>query len=68
MIKYYCDFCNCDLTDSNGGSRWRLKLSNDVMNENSSMTTFDIFWIPPIEDDKDKYFCGFGCLKKWLEI
>lgn len=62
--KITCDHCNADLTFSRGGYDHCLKLSDREYGPLGNIV-LDYLIYPII--DKDKYFCGLGCLKKWTE-
>ena len=64
-IKIICDNCNRDLTYSMGGYDHCLMLKDRKFGPNSSIV-LDYYMNPLLESDK--FFCGFGCLKKWIEI
>lgn len=63
-IKILCDNCNRDLTYSRGGYDHCLILSDRKYGPDSCWVTG--YYMEP-EIDGDKYFCGKGCLKRWLE-
>lgn len=62
--KILCDYCNQDLTYSYGRFDHCLILKDRKYGPNSD-AIIDCYICPII--DEDKYFCGKGCLKKWLE-
>lgn len=64
MKKIQCDYCDNDLTYSDGITKHRLKL----VCENAPYINCNVidFYVYPILEE-EKHFCGFGCLKKWME-
>jgi len=63
-MKILCDNCESDLTYSRGGYDHCLILSDRKYGPYCDMI-IDYYIYPII--DEDKFFCGIGCLKKWLE-
>lgn len=63
-IKIICDGCGRDITYTGNSIDWRLALRNEEIPSYSGTVT-DMY-IPP-QIDKDVYFCGIECLKKWLK-
>jgi hypothetical protein len=59
-----CDNCMHDLTESHGITNYYLVLSMD-RSKDVSTVTYGIFIYPLLE--RTHHFCGFGCLKKWLD-
>ncbi len=59
-----CDFCNSDLTYSNGGYDHCLHLIDRRYGPSGSII-IDYYMLPLL--DEDLYFCGFMCLEKWFE-
>lgn len=41
-------------------SRWKLKSGKKMI-----IFDLDYYWEPLL--DEEKHFCGFECLKKWME-
>jgi hypothetical protein len=64
MIKILCDNCDADLTYSRGGYDHCLCLKNRHFGPDSSAVV-DYYMYPLL--DADVFFCGFGCLEKWME-
>ena len=64
MIKLLCDHCKTDLTYSRGGYDHCLRLSDRKFGPDSCAVAD--YYMEPLLDD-EKIFCGFACLKKWLE-
>ena len=62
--KITCDYCEQDLTSTGSYPMYRLRLAAERLPHDCS-AIYDIYIIPPIENDN--YFCGLGCLGKWLE-
>lgn len=62
--KITCDYCQRDITYSRGGYDHSLVLSDRKYGPDSQYV-FTYYMEPCL--DKDKYFCGFGCLKEWLK-
>jgi len=62
--KITCDHCKKDLTYSSGGVDSSLVLTNRNYGPNSAVVLDYL-----INDllQEDHHFCGFGCLKKWIE-
>ena len=44
---------------------WRLHLGSEPIPLGGSMPTMDVYVHPHMGNDR--YFCGFGCLKKWVD-
>lgn len=64
QIKILCDFCESDITDSQGFPRYRLVLSQESLPVLGGCVC-DVLVQPPL--DEVKYFCGVGCLKEWVK-
>ena len=64
MIKIFCDNCECDLTYSGGSYDHCLCLSDRHYGPDSDVI-IDVYIHPLL--DHEKFFCGFGCLEKWME-
>ena len=59
-----CDHCGDDLTTTTNCVDYRLRLSVErIPSAGGVVTLMNI--APPMDDDKD--FCGFACLRQWLE-
>lgn len=63
MKIYQCDFCENDLTYSDGISQYRLNLN--CIHCPHIGGVIDVMIYPTLSEEKN--FCGLGCLKKWLE-
>ena len=63
MIKQKCDGCETIVNNPTPFNDCYLELQ--AIETPYGGTTCDINITPPI--NKTKYFCGLGCLKKWLE-
>jgi hypothetical protein len=63
-MKYLCDNCEKDLTYSGGCIDHCLKLSDRHYGPSSDFV-FDVYIYPLLKEDL--FFCGFGCLEKWIE-
>jgi len=63
-IQIECDNCGEDLTYSRGAYSHSLVLKDSEYGPDSDFI-YDVFIYPLLEEDK--HFCGFGCLKKWME-
>lgn len=64
MKKILCDNCDNDLSESDGITKYRLHLSCERAPHTGGMV-LDVYIYPILEEDK--HFCGFVCLKKWIE-
>ena len=64
MSKILCNQCTGDLTYSMGGYDHCLTLKDRCYGPEGSAVS-DYYMVPCLEEDK--FFCGFGCLKKWIE-
>ena len=58
-----CDFCEKQLNDARGITQYRIKLSCETVPDAGGVS-IDVYIFPPI--DRDHYFCGLGCLSRWL--
>lgn len=63
-VTVTCDNCNADLTYTYNCIDYRLALMNQHMPSKGGAVTAML--IHPIID-KDAYFCGIKCMKKWIE-
>ena len=63
-IKIICDNCKNDLSFSAGSYEHSLILKDRHFGPSTDMV-YDFYFYPFLEEDKN--FCGFACLKKWLE-
>jgi hypothetical protein len=59
-----CESCERDLTFTYGPTHHCLKLSDEHINP-SGGAVVDVYVLPIIENDL--YFCGFGCLSKYVK-
>lgn len=64
MKKIHCDNCGNDLTNDNGIDDYRLQLQCQKLPYGSNVR-ISVYVYPLLEEDK--HFCGFGCLKKWMD-
>lgn len=62
-IKITCDHCNRDLTTTGSMPDYRICLSAESMPHDTNVI-YSVMVYPPF--DRDKFFCGLECLKKWL--
>lgn len=63
--RKHCEACKQDLSTTEGIMAWRLHLGSEPIPMQAGCATVDVYVHPHI--DKDCYFCGFGCLKKWVD-
>ncbi len=61
----YCTFCCQDISHGNQVYDGILKLSDCPLSPKGGGVVLDICIQPQL--GKDHFFCGMGCLKKWLE-
>ena len=61
MISISCDGCGCDLTDSAGYPRYRLKLSIESIPNLSTNYECDVHVLPMLKGTK--HYCSIECLK-----
>lgn len=61
--KITCDGCERSLNRASNSIDYRLKLSNEKIPCDGGAVT-DMMIYPIIE--RTAYFCGLGCLRKWL--
>lgn len=57
-----CKYCQRDLSTCGPVMDYRLVLKCESIPIDGA--TVDVYMQPPIESDL--YFCGFGCLKQWV--
>ncbi len=62
-IKILCDNCSADLTYSMGGYDHCLCLKDREYGPQGN-AVIDYYMRPLLEDEK--IFCGFGCLRNWM--
>jgi hypothetical protein len=64
-VKVTCDQCGRDITSTGNCEDWRLALVNERIPHYGRGTST----LMSIQRclDKDYYFCGFMCLKTWVE-
>lgn len=64
-IKIICDSCDRDITYTGNSIDYRLALKNErIQSKEGAVTDMMVY---PILDD-DLYFCGKGCLKKYISL
>ncbi len=60
-----CSFCGEDLRKLNRSITDYCLLLRAAELPNTTGVSIDVFVVPPI--DKDHWFCGMGCLSKWID-
>ena len=61
-----CDSCEVELLeDTPYPAKYAIELSNINVNTNSSGISYSVVVRPLLEDTL--HFCGFACLKEWME-
>lgn len=63
-LKVLCNFCQSDLTHSEGITKHLLQLTCCAAPHEGGYV-LDVYIEPPLKETQ--HFCGFGCLKHWLE-
>lgn len=63
QTEIICDFCSENLSYSEGITLNYLHLINETA-PNVNGYVIDVFMEPILNEDK--YFCGLGCLEKWI--
>lgn len=64
MKQINCDYCESDLTVSEGITKYRLDLICTAC-QHVGGNVLDVYIYPPL--DKDLHFCGLGCLNRYFE-
>lgn len=64
MAAITCDHCHQQLETCESVNGWRLRLTAESLREVGGVS-IDIYILPPI--DRDRYFCGVGCLAEWAK-
>ena len=64
MKKLECDYCKGDLSTTGNCVDYRLQLSAQRIPSCGAYIT-DVMIYAPIHEDH--HFCGFKCLKKWMD-